>query len=293
MTTKRELIAGARARSQGPARTFVNLRVGTIAETNKSQLPGMVPLKTKNASGTESHFFGTLYADLTGFVTNLQWHSHTFQGGGEQMGWNVTIDTPDRVFVLFVGAMDRSYDHLMSCLLNVEFDRLVMFRGFETEWPENSGKMQKNLLLSQDLHETETDKQGNPKPIWIQGAYQQKWMSLILRDKLKNGEALDERDRKNVHFDVDGNPDNTYPYILQRATGKWSFDAWEDFLVQKMKSDVIPAIEEANERRGPNPFGEQDHTPEYSGGPVERAEAAAIAGHEPVAAVPPEDDIPF
>lgn len=268
----RPLTAGAEVR-EGAGRIYVNLRAGEIAQTQSGPADGFVAKTNRNASGTEYHFFAKPYHHITGIVTDIRWHSYEFQTGGSSTGWNVTIETPDEVFVLFVASGDPLlYGDFMNRMLSVDFTKLVYFRCYTNK----AGY--KNLIISQEM-----DDEG--KPIWVEPLYQTRWMSLTLKEKIRSGVELDDKDKQNVKFDDQGKPDNSYPYILQKQDGKWSWDRWHDFLITLMKDEVLPHVKSAADARG------NGHTAEEYSGP--QGDAYEPEQSAPVGAVPPDDDIPF
>jgi hypothetical protein len=229
---------------------FVNLRIGKIAQTSKEPQVGFSPAKTVNKSGTENHFFAKPYDNITGYVDEIRWHTHELPDGTVLAGWNININTGREVFVLAVSSNDRPFTRLMSVLCNVDFRDPVRFVGFMGEY---KGKKQKVLLVKQENVEGEEYN--------VQPKYETKFLSQLTIKKLKEKIALTEDEKKNIAYLPDGKIDGDYPYIKEGATGKWNFEQWTDFLMDKMNEDVIPTIEAAKEERG-------DITPsDYSGSP--------------------------
>lgn len=276
---------GARE-SQGGNRIYVNLRAGRIGQTLKhpdgspAQVAeelkaladrGYYPQKSVSGSGKVTWFVAKTFDDLTGFVKEIRWHTKTFDSGGTQSGWNIMIDAGETgTFVLYVDLMDRPCHRVMAILLGVDFKRPVYFQGFAGE----NGKV---LLLAQDVN-PETG-----KPIWLQPCYQERWLSLGLTDKIRDAgidrdsapekvkaflETLPEKgkdNRNNIALTTEGKLDPTWPYIKQKVSDqKWSFDAWSEFLIGKMKDEVIPNVEEAARHHG---LSTELPEPEYTGGP--------------------------
>lgn len=257
--------------SQGLNRMFVNLRIGKIAQTSNTQFDGFVPAQTKNKSGDITSFFAKPYDKITGYVTDIRWHTHKLADGTVLKSWNITIDTTEQVFVLGVSAKDRPFQRAMNTFLNIDFNNPVRFVGFMGEY---EGKPQKVLLMYQ----------GGEKP--VQPMYQERWLSRLIINKLKEGAELTEKEEKNVKRMSGGKFDKDYPYIVENADGGWSLDAWNNFLFNKIHDEVIPNVQAANERRGTSP----------ANGSEEAKEAAAIAGDEfagPRSAAANDDDIPF
>jgi hypothetical protein len=261
--------------SQNSGRIWVNLRIGKIAQTSNSPVEGFVPAQTENKSGQITNFFAKPYDHITGYVTDIRWHTKEFSDGGTTSGWNITIDTGKEVFVLQLRSTDRPYHRVMNCLISADFDNPIRFVGFLGEY---QGKKQKVLLLSQELN-------AEGKPVWLEPSYAERWLSRAIIEKLRQGLELTEQEEKNVKRTSDGKFDKDYPYIHQKNDGKWSFDAWDDFLYEKMKSEVIPSVIEANQKRGvPTPDDDS----------IEHQEAAAVAAAGNGSPINnSDDDIPF
>jgi hypothetical protein len=88
------------------------------------------------------------------------------------------------------------------------------------------------------------------KPLWAQPCYEEKWMSRLLYKKLRENIDLTDEERKNVSYLTGGVWNKDYPYITERADGKWSLERWTDFLIDLMHEQVIPDVKAAAERRG-------------------------------------------
>lgn len=259
---------------------WISLRSGFLCETSDKPKVEFVEASTKNKSGEVFNFYAKNYKNITGYITNIRKHSHDFKNGGSQTGWNVTIDTTKEIYTLFVSTKERPYANLMTVLLNINFNDPVRFTAFVDKRDQNMPK--KVLLLYQ----------GGEKP--VQPKYQEKWLSRTLLKKLgankvsrEKGEAeipLTEDEKKKLVLLPDGTVDNTYPYVTQNADEKsWSFDAWHNFLVDKMEEVVIPACQLAEDSRKAIRVMDQeasietheDSIPEFSGPPMD------------------DDDIPF
>lgn len=233
---------GAEESSQ-QKRIFVNLRAGRIGQTSDKPLEGFKEHKSVNKAGTEYIFYAKTYDHLTGFVEDIRWNTHTLTDGTKLSGWNLTINAGETgVFVLGVNVKDRPFQQLMNCLLNVDFHKTVRFVGF---WGKNqhNDKPQKVLLLTQGLDPD------TKKPLWIKPAHDQKWLSRLLINKLKEKVPLTENEERNVSRMQDGSFNKNYPYIVQNADESWSFDVWNNFLHDQMEQIVIPAVKAAAEER--------------------------------------------
>lgn len=265
--------------SQGSNRIFVNLRTGKIAQTSNSEIAGFKPSTTKNKDGTVNHFFAKEFDKITGYITDIRWHTHKLQDGTTLMGWNVTIDTTKEVYVLGVSSNDRPFQRFMNVCLAVDFEKPVMFVAFMGKH-KVTDQPQKVLLLSQGMN-PETN-----KPIWIQPVHEEKWLSRTIIDKLKHGDDLTEAEERNVSRNKDGSFNKEFPYIHEKIDGKWSFDNWDEFLHEQMKEFVIPNVAAANQLRGamthtgPASIG-NDIPEEYDGPPTAPPSSD------------PNDDIPF
>lgn len=229
--------------SQGSNRIYVALRTGKICQTSKEHLAGYRPAQTKNKDGSVNNFFAKEYDKLTGYITDVRWHTHKLSNGTILSGWNVTIDTTKEVYVLQVGTNDRPFERFMNTLLAVDFEKPVMFVAFMGK-SKTTEAPQKVLLLSQEL-----DPQ-TKKPVWIQPVLQERWLSLMLRNKLKQGIELTEAEERNVARNKDGSVNKEYPYITQGIDEKWSMDNWRNHLHEAMQEHVIPNVEAANQKRG-------------------------------------------
>lgn len=264
------------AEAEASNRIFVNLRIGKIAETSNTERAGFVPVKTKNKAGTEFHFFARPYDHITGYVTDVRWHVHTLADGTVLTGWNITIDTGEQgVFVLGLRSKDRPYQRVMSTLVNVDFERPVRFVGFMGK-NKTTQQEQKVLLITQEM--------GPDKPIWLQPATQEKWLSRMIIQKLKNGVALNDAEEKNVSRDKEGKFNKNYPYIVEGMDGKWAFNVWNDFLHEQVNECVIPNVKAANESRGYAPQIDEDR--QFTGAPIPDESPAGVT-------IPTDDDIPF
>jgi hypothetical protein len=219
--------------------TFVNLRIGRIAQTANEQLPGFIPAKTVNASGVEHHFFAKPYEDLTGYIDEIRWREHTLTNGTVLTGWNIAINTGGRVFVLEIGSLDRPFEHTMNTLCSVDFSKPVRFVGFLGKGKDGT-KKQKVLMLTQSDEEKD----------WVKGKYEMKFLSQMLVKKLREKMELTEDERRNVAYLPDGKIDGNYPYIKEKLDGKWSFEAWREFLMERIYTDVLPAVDAAKAERG-------------------------------------------
>ena len=267
--------------SQASNRIFVNLRLGRITQTwkpkteNELPPPGYRPESTKNKSGVVNHFIAKTFGHITGFVNDIRWHTHKLQDGTMLSGWNITVDTGEKgVFVLGVSTNERPYQRLMNCLLAVDFTKTVRFVGFMGKHPKTE-KPQRVLLITQSL-DPETK-----KPIWIQPVHQEKWLSRLLIQKLREKMPLTEYEEGNVSRMKDGSFNKDYPYIVQNVNESWSFDTWNNFLHEQMEEFVIPNVQVAAEERGNRmppamvPTEDVPDMPEFAG------------------PAPEDDDIPF
>ncbi len=253
--------------SHGANRIYVDLRIGKIAQTSKESLPGYVPAQTKNKDGSINNFYAKAYGQITGYVTDIRWHVHTLPDGTKLSSWQITIDTTKEVFVLKVGSNDRPFERTMNCLLNVDFTRPVRFVGFMGK-NRKTNKPQKMLMLSQEMG-------ADGKPVWIQPAMDEKWLSRLVINKLKEGIELTPEEEKRVSRMADGKFNKEYPYIIEKSDGSWSLDMWTEFLFDQMNEQVIPNVKAAAEQRGSfTPAGEDvpmdsvpDEAPEMTGPP--------------------------
>jgi len=266
--------------SQAANRIFVNLRIGKIAQTSDKQLEGFKPEQTQNQAGTVYHFFAKSYDHITGYVTDIRWHTHTMKDGTVLKGWNITIDTTSQVYVLGVSSKDRPFQRVMSTLVAVDFEKPVMFVGFMGKH-KGSGKPQKVLLLSQE-------RGADNKPLWLQPVAEEKWLSRLIINKLKEGVELNEYEERNVSRTTDGKFNKDYPYIVENADGGWSFDTWNNFLHEQMKEFVIPNVQAANEARNAMSSTGLENQETF-----DLPEEAMMTGPAPGASPMPEDDIPF
>lgn len=261
-------------------RIYCDIRCGDIAETSAKLIEGYEAVTTKNASGTEYHFFAKKHPHLTGHVVDIQWKSFTLKNGTVLNGWNIFIDVgKPKIYVLSVGTKDGPYARLMATLPGVNFLKPVRFVGFMGE-NKTTHQPQKVLLLSQQKNE-------KGEPIWLQPKIESKWLSRTIIDKLKQRIPLTDEEEKNVSRNADGSFNKDFPYISQKPDNKWSFDLWESFLFEQMKEFVIPSIADANRIRGytgPS-AGEAEVETDY------RPSVPSDVANAPAA--PPDDDIPF
>ena len=281
---------GATETRDNSNRVYVNLRTGFFTETSPTKVqnvddvrsgkeaipPGYRLFTTKNKSGTEYHFFARTYWDIAGYINEIKFHEHTLDDGTRLSGWNITVGTGEKEFIIQVGSKDRPYAMLMSVLPNVDFSEPVKFVAFMGKGAND--KPQKVLLVTQNPDETAKD--------WVKPKYEAKWLSQMLYQKaqdLNAGEqvVLTEEEDRNLVFDEYKKVDLSYPYIREKRSGGWNFDNWEEFLFGKMETEVLPKVTEAVENREPNAFQEfieeEEDELEYSGAPVERVGSP----HEP------------
>jgi len=252
-------------------RVYLNLRTGKLSETSKEDKPGFKPFTTKNASGQEYHFFAKTYDDLTAYIKDVQWHEFEYEGK-KIVGWNIILDTFDKEYCLQINSSDRPYQTIMSVLPNVDFTkpvRVVAFLG-----KSSAGKPQKVLLFTQNLLLDTRE--------WVKAKYEPKWLSRLLANKVKEGVPLSDDEERNVAFLPDGKPDKDFPYIREKSDGTWSFDAWTDFLLDKMHSEVIPAVKAATENRTA-PEREYSGTDDFDNDFIS---AGSLGGND-------DDEIPF
>lgn len=260
-------------------RIYLNLRTGKLSETSKEEKPGFREFTTENVSGQKYHFFAKTYDDLTAYIKKISWHEFEFESK-KIVGWNIELDCQDgKEWVLQLNSGDRPYQQIMQILPNVNFAqpvRIVAFMGKD----QKTKKDQKVFLLTQNLDKTAKE--------WVKPAYRQRWLSTLLMDKIKQNQdakkagkpliELTEMEMGNLDIGDDGKVNWEYPYIKQKRDGTWSFDAWTDFLIDKMNDEVIPAVDAAADARtdseleftgGDNspfeddadPFGETQPTP--------------------------------
>lgn len=243
---------------------FVNLRIGKIAQTSKDPQEGFSPAKTINKSGTENHFYAKPYDSIAGYVDEIRWHTHTLTDGTILSGWNITVNTGNDLFVLGISSKDRPFTRLMSTLCNVDFNEPIKFVGFMGEY---EGKKQKVLLVKQENAEGVEYN--------VQPKYEAKFLSTLIVKKLKEKVDLTDKEKQNVAYTAEGKIDKDYPYIKEGLDGKWQFDAWTNFLMERMQEDVIPFVDVTKEGRG---------DVEFSG--EARTEAPVVVQDD-------DDDIPF
>lgn len=231
-------------------RIYLDLRAGYIGETKSIDLDeNGEPVKRKveewrqkgyeldfttNKAGKKTYFMAKIRKSIGGYVTGLRWYANSLDNGVTLTGWKVSIETPDQTYILQIGSQDRPYSRFMNTLLNVDFNHTVRFKGYKKD-------DKKNLLLYQG---------SNDGKDYILGKHKECYLNAELRAKLRDGQPLNDKDRENVMFDEQGAIRRDYPYIYQKADGKWSFDQWEEFLMDEIKKYVIPAIETANAARG-------------------------------------------
>lgn len=218
---------------------YVNLRIGKIAQTSNEQLTGYCAAKTVNASGVESHFFAKPYDNIAGYIDDIRWKEHTLPTGTVLTGWNITINTGIDTFVLDIGSLDRPFEHTMNALCNVDFAEPVRFVGFMGKNKDGT-KKQKVLLLTQSDEEKD----------WVQGKHEMKFLSQLIVKKLKEKIDLTDDEKKNIAYTPEGKIDGEYPYVKEKLDGKWSFEAWREFLMGEMYTQVIPAAQIARAERG-------------------------------------------
>lgn len=263
--------------SQVNNRIFVNLRAGKIGQTSNEPREGYVEHKSYNKSGKEYTFYAKTLDHLTGYVNDIKWHVHTLTDGTKLSGWNITVDTGESgVYVLGIGTMERAFQHVMNCFVNVDFSKAVRFIGF---WGRNqfTNQPQKVFLLTQGL-----DPQTN-KPVWVKPGTEQKWLSRLIIKKLKEGIDLSEQEERNVSRMHDGKFNKDFPYIVENMDGSWSFDVWNNFLMEQMNEVVIPNMQiaaEARNHRVPPPIVPDEDIP---------GDVAAPPAHTKLS----DDDIPF
>lgn len=264
METNTQMSLGATESRDSGNRVYLNLRTGKISEVSKNEdesRPGFKPFTTENKSGTKYHFFARTFDDLKGYVKEIKWHEHTLADGTRLAGWNISIDTGGEIeYVLQIQTNDRPYQVLMNLLPSVDFNnpvRIVAFMG-----KDKNGKTQKVLLMTQNPDQTAKD--------WVKPAFEQKWLTKDIYNRVKNGLDGIKKDKikmtedeeqsiaRNVVFKPDGSFDATYPYIKEKSEGGWSFEAWTEFLFDKMESEVLPRVEEAQTSR-------EASRPQYSG----------------------------
>jgi hypothetical protein len=143
------------------------------------------------------------------------------------------------LYVLGIGSLDRPFESTMNSLCNVDFSKPVRFVGFMGTNKDKS-KKQKVLLLTQSGEEKD----------WVHGKYEMKFLSQLIVKKLKEKIELTEDEKRNIAYLPDGKIDGEYPYVKEKLDGKWSFEAWREFLMGEMYSTVIPAVEIAKSERG-------------------------------------------
>lgn len=238
-------------------RIFVNLRAGRIGQTSDKPIEGYKETRNFSQSGTEYVFYAKTVDHLTGFVDDIQWHSHVLKDGTKLTGWNITVDAGEKgVYVLGIGSNERAFQQAMNLLGNVDFTRTVRFIGF---WgKDRNNKPQKVFLITQGL-DPETR-----KPVWVKPVYDQKWLSRLIVNKIKGGVELTEQEERNVSRMKDGSFNREYPYIIQNVDDSWSFDMWNNFLHEQMQGVVIPAVKAAARQRqatNPTPIAPSEDVP--------------------------------
>lgn len=266
-------------------KTYVNLRLGRIAETSKEEKPDFEPTSITKKDGTKSHFFAKQYSEIIGYITKIDWHVSTFKdGSNDGGGWNVDIDTGDQIFCLSVKKADRPFFRFCSVLCGVNFDEPVRFAGYKFQ---EGGQDKKVLCLYQYGVE------GALQPVFAE-----KWVNQLLRKKIVEKVELTDDDKNHLVFDdkgkmlktmvydeIEGTFTEGYPYITQSDDGKWNLSVWAKFLDTKVREIVIPAIAEANDRRKPIDHFSDDADFEYAG----EAEEPPMLTSKNVS----DDDIPF
>lgn len=232
--------------ASGGNRIYVNLRLGRIAQTSNEQLPGFEPASTTNLDGSVNHFFAKTYHHITGFVDDIQWRSHELPNKTMLTGWNVTVRTDNEVYVLGIGSKERPYQPLMATLINVDFSRPVMFVGFmgsktkkEGDQWVKTGEKHKMLLLAQEINPE------NGKPLWLKPAYEPKFLTRLIINKLKEGVELSEFEERSVSRMADGKFNKEYPYVVEeedQSEGKYDWRAYNRFLKSLMDNEIIPEV---------------------------------------------------
>lgn len=288
---ERDLTPGA-AQGTRPNGIFVNLRAGVIARTTNQDMtgqPGWYPYENENASGTKYKFWGYPYDDLIGYVKNIKWYEHKFDDGSMSRSWWIILDVQDQEFILDLKSTDRPFSQTMSTLLALDFNKPVKFVGFMGK-NKKTQKPQKVLLINQGKYDPDSN-----KDVWEQAAYRDKWLSLELVQKIREKkitnepaakEHLSETEYGNLAFNADGSINREYPYIKQNEDKSWNFTDWNNFLMRKMKEEVIPNVEAAQALRDQGrreEIASQDQTPEFSGPDQTSASVAPAA----------DDEIPF
>lgn len=214
---------------------YLSLRVGQLAETSGQQLPGFLPVQTKNKAGEVFNFFAKTYDNLYGFVKKVYYYDNPLNDGTVLNGIKITVDCGQQTFVIDIGTKDRPYRRAISILAGVDFTQPVYFRAFLDK------EKKKVLLLAQDFDDED-------KPKYLRPKYDEKWLSQLIAQKVKEKLPLTEDEKRNVAY-KNGKPDPDYPYIRQMSNGKWSFEKWEEFIHDVLKNEVIPACEAAQSRQ--------------------------------------------
>ncbi len=267
--------------SQGSNRIYVSLRTGKICQTDSKKQPaGFKPAQTQNKDKTINNFFAKEYDHLTGYVTDVRWHTHKLNDGTVLSGWNVTIDTTKEVYVLQVSTNDRPFERFMNVMLAVDFEKPVRFVAFMGKHKQ-TGHPQKVLLLTQQMN-------ADGKPIWLQPITPEKWLSRGIINKLKQNLALTEAEENNISRMADGTFNKEYPYIVQGLDEKWSMDAWRNFLLEQVHEFVIPNVQAANAARGVISHSESSSQPSAD---VPLEDDSSVISGPPIGSA--DDDIPF
>lgn len=279
--------------SKGRNWIFVNLRAGKIGQTSNVRVEGYEQRENVLPNGTKSIFYAKTLDHLTGYVKDIYWHTHTLDDGTKLSGWKIVVDAGAEkgVFVLSIGSTERAFNEAMNLLANVDFTRVVRFRGF---WgtDRQTGKTRKVFLVTQGIDPL------THKPVWVQPAFKQRWLSRLTADKIRDGRydlpeaerkkagakiELSEEERANIAW-ADGKFDASYPYIRQNIDDSWSFDTWTNFLHEQMTVKVIPAVQAAAQEREDRMPPAIDQTEDVPGDEVQYT-------GEPAPAY--DDDIPF
>jgi hypothetical protein len=236
----------------GGNRMYLDIRAGWIAQTKKvgldengepvqreverAKTEGYELEETENKSGKKSYFLAKRKKAIGGYVTDLRFYENKLPSDVILTGVKLTIETPDQTYILQIGSQDRPYSQVLNALLSVDFNHTVRFKGYKKE-----GK--KNLLIYVG---------NNDGKDYILGKHKMAFLYWNLRQKIKEGLALDEKDKENIVFLPSGEMDKDYPYIFQKQDKKWNFDLWEEFIREQIEAHVKPAIASANAVRGQN-----------------------------------------
>lgn len=240
----------------GKPKKYLSLRTGRICETSNKQEPGFTPAFTENQAGKKTEFFAREHRALTAYVDNLSWYEKTLDNGTVLKGWQLLLNVgdPDFDYIFSISEKERPFHHFMSSLANCDLAEPIKFLAFKDEHDR------KKLYLYQAEGE---------KPPTIKPKYPERWLNSALLQKLRemakpgNQIKLTDDEKSQLAYGADGRmlgimkydevegqlSDTGYPYIVQKADGKWNWDAWTEFLKQKVTQDVIPAIKEAAAQR--------------------------------------------